>query len=75
MTSNDGGPAFPEQRTAPSGLGGIVRVEVNHGMTLRDYFAGCALKGGFMAAKDAVETAAYAYAVADALLEVRERPL
>ena len=43
MAKTDGGPAFPLQTTVASGIGGTIdldrRYRLQHGMTLRDYFA------------------------------------
>lgn len=64
--TNDGGPAFP-----------VEDVPENYfGMTLRDYFAAKAMQGLFAAGggvtRDAEEWARIAYAMADAMLKVRE---
>lgn len=73
---NDGGPAFPQSETA---LGNTVEAEYGQGgMSLRDYFAAAALAHPFTQADDAAghseNTAAYwAYALADAMLEEREK--
>ena len=69
--SNDGGPAFPfiNDHTHPT--------TINHGMTLRDYFAGQAL-AGFIAASTGRDVhsqpaARMCYQMADAMLAARER--
>jgi hypothetical protein len=66
---NDGGPAFPAPMNGPDG-------RTQHGMTLRDYFAGQAL-AGFCAVPDRYnwlcDDAAFAYKIADAMLAARER--
>jgi hypothetical protein len=58
---NDGGPAFP--------------VPPNYGMSVRDYFAGCAM-GGILADPSVVltptEAAKCAYEVADAMISKRD---
>jgi hypothetical protein len=67
MEKKDGGPAFPS-------AGGLI-----YGMTLRDYFAGIALRGIFQSGPDNVTTmdcperARYAYMQADAMLAEREK--
>ena len=75
---HDGGPAFPvEKFTAyPHGGGYIHRDE---GMSLRDYFAAKAMQGWVSdpAMRSDSETiryaAEFAYKMADAMLEARER--
>lgn len=73
---DDGGPAFPcrVQYTSPGGCGGEMPMP---GMSLRDHFAGCALSGeasnpgfGYTSFKDAAK---WAYQMADAMLDERER--
>lgn len=74
---NDGGPAFPQ--TTVDHFGGTPSVTVTGGMTLRDWFAGQALAGLAadevlpLTADEAMELAAGAYFVADAMLAERER--
>ena len=76
-TINNGGPAFPSNRT----------VNTSEGMTLRDYFAAKALQG-MLAADALMKAAAYVspeenerlmaeacYAMADAMLRAREAAL
>lgn len=67
----DGGPAFPAQH--------FDLAEHEHGMTLRDYFAGQALMG-MMASRNPSspkfmpeDDAAYVYAVADAMIQERSK--
>lgn len=76
MSKNNGGPAFP----IPGAVNGIA--PGFGGMTLRDYFAAkamAALISGAMANGIAFETdsppvfAYIAYAIADAMLEEREK--
>ena len=67
-STNDGGPEFPSWNCAEN---------TNHGMTLRDWFAGMALQGmlanpDFNGANDA-SVAGFAYRQADAMIEGRER--
>ena len=46
------------------------------GISLRDYFAGCAITGLLVdAALSKVKVVTFAYEVADAMLEQREKPL
>lgn len=69
----NGGPAFPNKFAGSNGGSSFDSC----GMTLRDYFAAKAMQG-FMANKDRPMTfhpdddAAYAYAIADAMLRSRE---
>lgn len=76
MSKETGGKAFPGiKKTEKTRFGEFDRTE--EGMTLRDYFAAKAMQG-FMANKDRPMTfhpdddAAYAYAIADAMLRARE---
>lgn len=78
---NDGGPAFPTLKTS------LMRdhrresdryttdYNTDAGMSLRDYFAGCALTGLFATARlrslSAKEVSVRAYRVADAMLAER----
>lgn len=86
--SKTGGPAFPGV-LGESGYGNAARVvhqdgshsfiEHNQGMSLRDYFAGQALKGVLASPTtrpDASEAdlATYVYRMADAMLDERETP-
>jgi hypothetical protein len=66
----DGGPAFPfiNEHTHPT--------TINHGMTLRDYFAGQALAGilaGNYTSNSLNWVPGEAYWLADAMLAARER--
>lgn len=68
---NDGGPAFPfiNEHTHPT--------TINHGMTLRDYFAAAALTGiaaGHLAMRNESNEAlaAFAFRAADAMLAARK---
>ena len=66
---NDGGPAFPFAATDQSN----VKLQAQ-GMTLRDYFAGQALAGAMADhtwSSEKYQTAEWAYAIADAMLEAR----
>ena len=72
MSNNNGGPAFPA-------CGNGNETWIIDGMTLRDYFAAKAMQGDISSmqahenpAKVAQAIAARAYAVADAMLKVRE---
>ena len=74
--SNDGGPAFPNERWRPFPGGGGYRDDVP-GMSLRDYFAGQALAGLLTEDGDAPpeEWAMAAYRLADAMIAARnEKP-
>jgi hypothetical protein len=66
--NNDGGPAFPVPPATYSNL--------NHGMSLRDYFAGQYIAGAFGGEPGShlrTERAAVdAYAVADAMIAARD---
>ena len=67
-TPQDGGPAFPYWNLAEN---------TNHGITLRDWFAGMAMQGmlsnpDFNGASDA-SVAGFAFRQADAMIEGRER--
>jgi len=67
MSNTDtGGPAFP--------VPGLHRAEHNNGMTLRDYFAAKAMQGMMHDVTQPVGEviAAWAYAMADAMLRARE---
>lgn len=71
MSTNTGGPAFPVVGHFYNGkLGG----QLDHGMTLRDWFAGMAMQGMLAAAENhnTDELAVYAFDVADAMLKARE---
>lgn len=70
MSMKNGGPAFPLQSIGPEFAPGYA------GMTLRDYFAAKAMQG-YCAKEDSIDSyaddiAADAYAIADAMLAVRE---
>ena len=82
MEAKDGGSAFPVLDSY-SNLDGTWRLDcVDGGMTLRDYFATQALAGSmvgtgnnFIISKQkALKFATEAYLLADAMLEVREKP-
>ncbi len=66
MTNNDGGPAYHWREE--DGQGGFVD---HPGMTLRDWMAGMALTGSRAEAPPSV-IASSCYAIADAMLAVRE---
>ena len=70
---NDGGPAFPHKRQIRCN-GEVIDSEMEHGMTIRDYFAAAALQGilfiGGGASWD--DDAKNAYKAADAMLKARE---
>ena len=62
---DNGGPAFP----APAGLSHIT----SQGISLRDYFAGLAMKGIILTTGFTIEQrAGWAYRQADAMLKARE---
>ena len=70
---NDGGPAFPVVAESSAAHGAAFR-----GMTLRDYFAGQALSGfcangTFGSATSDQTVARWAYEVADAMIQKREK--
>lgn len=71
MNDKDGGPAFPREDYQTD------RAPGQHGMSLRDWFAGQALAG--MLAGDKTESGAWsafaldAYNAADAMLKEREK--
>lgn len=72
MPTNDGGPAFPGHRiSAQENLG----FEYRRGMSLRDWFAGQAMREAAYGQikEDAKIIAEYSYAVADAMLAQREK--
>ncbi len=82
MTSrdrNDGGPAFPHTLSqAKDEKDEIYYYQTEGGMSLRDWFAGQALVGlaasGELSGSGAARMAAeYAYQVADAMLEARDK--
>jgi hypothetical protein len=62
-----GGPAFPAQH--------FDLAEHEHGMTLRDWFAGMAMQGMLSASENyqTIELAKYAFDVADAMLKERSK--
>ena len=64
-----GGPAFPSSYFTPSGP---VAYDDNHGMTLRDWFAGQALSGLGSWLHSPSEVSRLAYAQADAMLRARK---
>lgn len=73
---DDSGPAFPLADSNAE----YVRTDREHcnGMTLRDYFAAKAMQGEVAASAGAQQpspglTAEYAYRIADAMLEEREK--
>lgn len=81
----DGGPAFPQVRTVPRHTSGLLYDEYNAnadvvtstpGMSLRDWFAGEALKG-LLHDRELHDIPACAsekaYTFADAMLEAREK--
>ncbi len=69
MSTNTGGPAFPQ--CSYNMKGGY---DITGGMTLRDYFAAKAMQGMLAASENysTSELALYAYDVADAMLKQRE---
>ena len=77
-THNNGGPAFPCE-VGPASDGHTIQTGnmqwMQSGMTMRDYFAAKALQGllsdsNMQASR--IEFAAEAYAIADAMLQVRD---
>lgn len=69
MKTNDGGPAFPVIRM-PLDPDTILN---RPGMSLRDWFAGQALAGGFMFGQIPEDISKDIYALADAMIAERER--
>lgn len=75
----DGGPAFPAPKSAtykmPDGDHPVV-YDMQHGLSLRDYFAAAALQGlcHILHPTTGEEAARRAYNIADAMLKERERP-
>lgn len=73
MSTNDGGPAFPDPGRAQSAKQRNVLTDV--GMSLRDYFAAAAIHG-IVANRDwdgnFADYATDAYAIADHMLAARE---
>lgn len=83
---DDGGPAFPGERTVPDGKAIMTltgaqptyrKVSYN-GMSLRDHFAGQAVSGWLASfgpdeAAKAKQIAAFAYEIADAMLKERSK--
>ena len=69
MSTNTGGPAFPQERTLPCGSH-----EECEGMTLRDYFAAKAMQALIEKYDESpVEISLEAYEFADAMLKAREQ--
>jgi hypothetical protein len=74
MNKNTGGPAFPGSYTGNNGM-----PVWSNGMTLRDYFAAKAMQGEvsragyYRAGNKMPHIAIDAYAMADAMLEAREK--
>jgi hypothetical protein len=70
--SNNGGPAFPSEIEMSDGT-----YWHEQGMTLRDWFAGQAIRAqwGNGQAMTAEQAAEFAYQLADAMLEAREKEL
>jgi hypothetical protein len=64
-TRQDGGPAFPQSEAWGS------KYPVPEGMSLRDYFAGRVLEEA-LERYEPRQAAAWAYRVADAMLEARD---
>lgn len=76
---NDGGPAFPDLKATKveSNYGGVYvdKYEAIGGLSMRDYFAAKAV-AGLLASdvrSDCDKFATYAYKVADAMLEARQK--
>lgn len=70
---NNGGPAFPETRFCEEG-GRTIPFDATPGMSLRDYFAGQALPAVLPIA-GTTGAPAMAYALADAMLKERAKPV
>ena len=76
---NDGGPAFPLGTTAgtmkphPDGTLIVTNYGMEHGMTLRDYFAAAALQGLLAYDGDCSTAIGLAYHTADAMLDWRKK--
>jgi hypothetical protein len=64
----DGGPAFPSSYATPYGS---TPYDDNHGMSLRDWFAGQAIASGNIKLGASSEAAFDAYQIADAMLKAR----
>lgn len=78
MSTNNGGPAFPQPFLTQEGGDIISSVDFSEeGMSLRDYFAAKCLQGLLAAGGGVVRTAKdwaeVAYTLADAMLEARKK--
>ena len=77
-TPKDGGPAFPTEYVAQN-MYGDTAPAYDHGMSLRDWFAGQAINGivsnaGITNGKwDALAAGEIAYRIADAMLKARDQ--
>lgn len=69
---NDGGPAFPHKRQIRCN-GEVIDSEMEHGMSLRDYFAAAALQGLLAYDGDCSTAIGLAYHTSDAMLEWRKK--
>lgn len=74
----DGGWAFPHDEIfETSRAGALIRWETNHGMSLRDWFAGMVLTNidldKVLGSVSAAKIASRCYLVADAMIEERRR--
>ena len=74
---NDGGPAFPIATALKSRDGETKKMDVNEGMSLREWFTGMALQGILSRhaderGADISGLAALAYVYADAMIEQKE---
>ena len=79
MKKNDGGPAFPKQavKIQRDGKEYSEYVDGASGMSLRDWFAGMALNHPYAQSDDTYmhggKAAAWAYELADAMLQERDK--
>ena len=69
----DGGPAFPISKALASRDGEVRKMEVNEGMSLRDWFAGIAISGAIQDEGTNTGIAKWAYELADAMIFQREK--
>jgi hypothetical protein len=68
----DGGPAYPNLGVIDLDRR-VLEETPNHGMSLRDWFAGQALGDASRRCGHAITAAEYAYKLADAMLKEREK--
>lgn len=70
---DDGGPAFPNP-TEEKLYNRVSGERLNAGLTIRDWFAGQAVKSFFASCSDMPRCAKLAYEAADALIAERNKP-